>query len=250
VALIISAGVFARADDPVDGEVQEEPETAASEKSDEDYKIGASPDVFTTFLMTQPEEGYDLTGGKIVKFLIGFQNKGNKEFIVRSSDVSFRYPMDYSYHVQNFTQARYERAVKPKQEATFDYAFIPSEQFAARPMGLVVNLYYSDSEGKIFVSNVFNQTVNILEDESGFNTETGFLFLMFVGILAVIFFFAQHFLGKFSRKAGITKKRPAVEVGTSNKKGEVDFEWIPRNHINHNDKKSPKPGSPRVKKNN
>jgi hypothetical protein len=35
--------------------------------------------------------------------------------------------------------------VPPKQEATFDYGFIPSENFAGRPLGLVVLLRYSDS---------------------------------------------------------------------------------------------------------
>ena len=44
-----------------------------------------------------------------------------------------------------YTNAKYERLVQPKQEATFDYGFIPSENFAGRPLGLVVLLRYSDS---------------------------------------------------------------------------------------------------------
>ncbi|TKR94541.1 hypothetical protein L596_008812 [Steinernema carpocapsae] len=243
--LLLSVGAFA--DDAVDGEVQDE--QLAEQVVEDLLKVSASPDVETSFLMTQPEEGYDLTAGQIVKFLIGFHNKGDKEFIVRFSDTSFRYPMDYSYHVQNFTAARYDRVVGPKQEATFDYAFVPNEAFASRPFGLVVNVHYEDKEGQIYTNNVFNQTVNILEDESGFNTETGFLVIIFVGFLAGAAFLSQGFLSKFTRKSGI-KKRAVVETGTSGKKGEVDFEWIPRQALNHNDKKSPKPGSPRVKKNN
>ena len=30
----------------------------------------------------------------------------------------------------------------PTEEATFDYAFVPSESFAARPFGLTVQLHY------------------------------------------------------------------------------------------------------------
>jgi len=246
-ALLLSVGVFVRADDAADGEVQDEPEAAATAGEDL-LKVTAAQDVSTVFKLTQPEEGLDLVAGKVVKFLIGFQNKGEKEFIVRFSETSFRYPMDYSYSVQNFTAARYDRVVGAKQEATFVYAFIPNEAFASRPFGLVVNIHYEDKEGNIYSSNVYNQTVNILEDDTGFNTETGFLFLLFAAFIGVLALVSQQFLGKLGRKAGLTKKRTTVEVGT-NKKGEVDFEWIPRQVRNANDKKSPKPGSPRVKKN-
>jgi hypothetical protein len=37
--------------------------------------------------------------------------------------------------------------VPPKQEATFDYAFIPSDAFIGRPLGLVVELQYVDQVG-------------------------------------------------------------------------------------------------------
>jgi translocon-associated protein subunit alpha len=44
-----------------------------------------------------------------------------------------------------FSTVRYERLVQPKQEATFDYAFIPSDVFVGRPLGLVVDLHYVDT---------------------------------------------------------------------------------------------------------
>lgn len=44
------------------------------------------------------------------------------------------------------------------------------------------------------------------------------------------------------------KRQPTVEQGTSN--SEVDFEWIPREILKQNEKKSPKPGSPRNSNNN
>jgi hypothetical protein len=48
--------------------------------------------------------------------------------------------MDFSYSMLNLTAARYERTVAPKQEATFDYRFIPSDAFIGRPVGFVVSL--------------------------------------------------------------------------------------------------------------
>ncbi|VDM39807.1 unnamed protein product [Toxocara canis] len=197
--------------------------------------IGASPDAYVSFLFTQPENSKDLPGGKLVKFLIGFHNRGEKDFIVRYCETSFRYPQDFSYHIQNFTLARYERVVAPKQEASFDYSFFPSDQFAGRPLGLVVELHYVDSEGALFASTLFNETVMIVEDESNFNTETGFLYVIFAAAVVLILLAGQHFLSKLTRKHGMTKNRQqsqAIETGTTNK-NEVDFEWIPREVLNH-----------------
>ncbi|VDK47660.1 unnamed protein product [Gongylonema pulchrum] len=141
---------------------------------------------------------------------------------------------------------QYNRVVAVKQEATFSYAFYPSDQFAGRPLGLVVELHYEDNDGKAFVHSVFNETVTIIEDESNFNTETGFLYVIFAAVVVLILLAGQHFLSKLTRKHGMAKSRQAqpIEMGTGNK-NEVDFEWIPREILNHS--KSPK-GVPRQRK--
>lgn len=41
-----------------------------------------------------------------------------------------------------------------------------------RPLGLVVSVNYMDEDGKRFSSAVFNETVQIIDDESAFNPET------------------------------------------------------------------------------
>ena len=43
----------------------------------------------------------DFPAGKLVEVLVGFRNKGSKDFIVQTMDASFRYPQDYSYYIQN-----------------------------------------------------------------------------------------------------------------------------------------------------
>lgn len=91
----------------------------------------------------------ELPAGKLVEFLVGFTNNGDKDFILDAIDASFRYPMDFNFYIQNFTAIPYNRAVKPRQEATVMYSFYPAEAFAARPLGLTVNLAYHDA-----VSNV------------------------------------------------------------------------------------------------
>ncbi|KIH56829.1 Translocon-associated protein, alpha subunit [Ancylostoma duodenale] len=241
--LVISAA-FVYADDAVDGEVTEDQDVAKTE--DDDLTVTSSSDAVVSFIFTQPADANtvkELYGGKVVKFLIGFQNRGEKDFLIKHSETSFRYPMDFNYYLQNFTLGQYNRRVSPKEEVTLDYAFFAHESFAGRPLGLVVNLHYEDSEGH-YITNVFNETVTILEDDSGFNTETGFMYLVFAGLIVLLLLIGQHFLNKFTRKAGMQKKRqPVVEQGTNN--SEVDFEWIPREILKQNEKKSPKPGSPR-----
>jgi len=79
-----------------------------------------------------------------VEFLVGFVNKGSAGFTIEHLDASFRYPMDYSFHIQNFTTATYNKLVKPKEQTTLHYRFYVDESFAGRPFGLIVNLAYRD----------------------------------------------------------------------------------------------------------
>ena len=51
-------------------------------------------------LFIQPESS-DLPAGRLVKMLVGFQNNGTTDFVVEALEGSFRYPQDFSYHIQN-----------------------------------------------------------------------------------------------------------------------------------------------------
>ncbi|CAI2320872.1 unnamed protein product [Caenorhabditis sp. 36 PRJEB53466] len=232
--------------DVVDGEVADDAQKAAQEE--DDLTIGASPDAELAFHFVQPVDAnvlHEFYAGKPVRFLIGFQNKGEKDFTVKYSETSFRFPTDYNYNLQNFTRGEYNRKVAPKEEVTLDYGFLTHESYAGRPVGLVVNVHYADADGNVFVNNVFNQTVNILEDDSGFSGETGFLFIFFVALAIGGLYIANQFLSKLSRKSGLSKRR-VVEQGTSS---EVDFEWIPRDAVKNKEKRSPAAGSPKARKN-
>jgi len=215
------------------------------EEEEELKHAGPSPDAETYILFTDPIGTKDLAAGSLVKFLVGFSNKGDEDFVIDYLDTSFRYPMDYTFYIQNYTPAVYDRIVPPNTEATFDYSFIPSEGYAGRPFGLSINLYYKDSNGTEFMSAVFNDTINIVEDESGFNPETGFLYLVFACVVILLLLLGQQFLSKMRRKHGMAKRPTPVEVGTVNASG-VDYDWIPKELLQQNNK-SPKSGSPRNK---
>ncbi|KAG5842013.1 hypothetical protein ANANG_G00173170 [Anguilla anguilla] len=225
----------AEVEDDENTELTEEKEEEEEEASSGDVK--ASPHADTTILFVK---GDDFPANDIVKFLLGFSNKGSEEFVVESLDASFRYPQDFQFYIQNFTALQLGTVVPPQRQATFEYSFIPAEPMGGRPFGLVINLNYKDNSGNVFQDAVFNQTVTIIEREDGLDGETIFLyvFLSGLGLLVVV---GLHQLLE-SRK----RRRPApkVEMGTTSHNN-VDMSWIPQETLNQimlsrRDKASPK----------
>ncbi|XP_028425151.1 translocon-associated protein subunit alpha isoform X2 [Perca flavescens] len=234
-------------DATADGEAEDEDDEAeveddenvelTEEKEDEEEEalvgeVKASPNADTTILFVK---GDDFPANNIVKFLLGFTNKGSENFVVESLDASFRYPQDYQFYIQNFTALQLGIEVPGGRQATFEYSFIPAEPMGGRPFGLVINLNYKDSNGNVFQDAVFNQTVTITEREDGLDGETIFLyvFLSGLGLLVIV---GLHQLME-SRK----RRRPApkVEMGTSSH-NDVDLSWIPQETLNQINKASPK----------
>lgn len=228
-----------------EGEKQEE------EEEDDEKALKPSPDADTFILFTKPT-GNDFPAGAMVKFLVGFTNKGEKDFVVDTMDASFRYPQDFSFYIQNFTTVRYEKNVEAGKEATFEYAFTPSETFNARPFGLTINLNYKDNEGNLFQDAVFNETVNIIEPDEGLDGETFFLYIFMAAIVVLLLVGAQQLVATYGKKR-LSKPRKPIEMGTQNK-GDVDYDWLPKetlNEINKSPRRSPKqsPGRRRSKRN-
>lgn len=219
-------------------------DTEADKEEDEDAEkpLKPSPDAETNILFIRPTS-LDFPAGYPVKFLVGFSNNGEKDFLVETMDAAFRYPQDYSFYIQNFTVYRYYRTVEPKREATFEYSFTPSETFSARPFGLTVNLNYKDSEGNVFQDAVFNATINISEPDEGLDGETFFLYVFLAASVILIIVGLQQLLSSFGKKHMSSKPKTHVEMGTQNNKTDVDYEWLPKEtlqDLNKSPKRSPK----------
>lgn len=43
----------------------------------------------------------EFPANEIVRFLVGFSNKGSQEFTIQSLEASFRYPQDFQFFIQN-----------------------------------------------------------------------------------------------------------------------------------------------------
>ena len=102
-------------DEDDEAEVEEDEPTDLAEDKEEDDVSGepeASPSADTTILFVK---GEDFPANNIVKFLVGFTNKGTEDFIVESLDASFRYPQDYQFYIQNFTALPLNTVVPPQR---------------------------------------------------------------------------------------------------------------------------------------
>uniref|UniRef100_A0A8C6E694 Translocon-associated protein subunit alpha n=1 Tax=Moschus moschiferus TaxID=68415 RepID=A0A8C6E694_MOSMO len=222
-------------DEDDEAEVEEdEPTDLAEDKEEEDVsgEPEASPSADTTILFVK---GEDFPANNIVKFLVGFTNKGTEDFIVESLDASFRYPQDYQFYIQNFTALPLNTVVPPQRQATFEYSFIPAEPMGGRPFGLVINLNYKDLNGNVFQDAVFNQTVTIIEREDGLDGETIFMYMFLAGLGLLVIVGLHQLLESRKRKRPIQK----VEMGTSSQ-NDVDMSWIPQETLNQINKASPR----------
>lgn len=204
----------------------------------------ASVDADTTILFTKPTTSHlssmELPGGQLVEFLVGFTNKGKTDFILENLETSLRYPMDFKFYIQNFTNLVVNKVVKPNHETTLQYSFIPSETFAGRPFGLNINLNYRNANGDLFNEAVYNETVQIVELDEGLDGETVFLYLFLAACVILTLVGGQQLLSSFGKKSrsSSSSKKQVVEIGTSNPNN-VDFDWLPNNIVNRLNK-SPK----------
>ncbi|CAL8338477.1 unnamed protein product [Lota lota] len=207
----------------MDSDVDEDSESA---------DVTSHPDADTTIVFVTGEE---FPSDEIVKFLVGFTNKGNQEFTVQSLEASFRYPQDFQFYIQNFTALQLNTVVQAQKQASFEYSFIPAQPMAGRPFGLVILLNYLDAEGKAFQTAIYNQTVTITELEEGLDGETMFMYIFLTGLVALMLFGMYQVLDSRTKRR-ITMK---IEKGTGNM-NDVDISWIPQETLNAMNKTSPK----------
>ena len=91
--------------------------------------------------------------------------------------------------------------MKPGQQATVGYSFVPADAFAGRPIGLTINLNYRDAAGNFFIDPVFNETVQIVEFDEGFDTETFFMYVCMAGAVVLLLFLGYNYTSGQSARA-------------------------------------------------
>jgi hypothetical protein len=78
-----------------------------------------------------------------VELIVGIHNKGQKDFSLTALEGSLRYPMDYTFYMQNFSTLLLDQyVVPPGRQGSVFYTFVPSDTFGSRSFGLVLALSY------------------------------------------------------------------------------------------------------------
>lgn len=255
--LFLSTTVYGKEDKvEADAEVNDEEPSGRGEENastasdilegkddDEDLsRIPSSPHFRTVHIFTQPAKANELVAGKLTRLLVGARNTGSQSFVVESIDGSLRYPQDFSFYIQNFTALRSEKVLEPGLESTFEYLFMPSEAFNGRPMGLVILLNYRNNEGRRFQNVVFNQTINLVDVDEGFDAETFFLYIFLGAVIVLVGFVSYQYLlsARVKRAAGRQSSQNAQ--GNQQTKGNYDPAWIPAHHLTQNRSPRKSPG--------
>lgn len=188
-----------------------------------------SDDADVTFMFTRPvvQKPYEFPIGKDVHFLVGFKNKAQKDFQLTTMDASFKYELDFSYTLQNFSSYPYNKIVEPNQETTIGYTLFVSEQYAARPYGFTVNLLYSDKDGVQYMNTVFNETVKLIEIDEGLDSESFFLYILLAGFVALIGYGLNSLYIKYVNPTRRSSIKPKAEQEKAKTTSEVDYDWLP-----------------------
>jgi translocon-associated protein subunit alpha len=93
---------------------------------------------------------------------------------------------------------------------------------------------------------VFNDTINVVEPEEGLDGETFFLYVFLGAIIILLLVGGNHLLSTFRKKSGRSSKYTAHKQtngsgvsGTTSVDG-IDYEWIPKEHLQQSKFKSTK----------
>jgi len=181
----------------------------------------AAEDVVTSYVFPD-NAARQFVAGEPVEVLVGFRNKGSRQYNITFIDASFNFPQDFSYYIQNFSRWEYGMPVQASQEVTLSYMFRPDAMLEPRDFGVLVNVYYKDATGRNYTNVAFNGTVDLVEPVVGWDAQSFFAVLAVLALLGVGGFFAYRSLSTWAKKQKSSKK---VEYGTKVRQ-EVEDDWL------------------------
>jgi len=154
--------------------------------------------------------------GETVDLVLGFRNKGSKNFNVTDIFTSMRWPMDYSVFVQNFTRRSPFLVVKPGEEVSFAYHFTPDPSLEPREWGVVTEVFYTDDDRVNYSTPFVNTTFVLFESDSSIDAQTFFTYILTAAVGSLLLFFGYKFQqNRKSEKRSSTPSRH-TERGTVN----------------------------------
>lgn len=203
---------------------------------EEENVLKKAPGVETYMLLTSHPD-LEMTVGDKAVALVGFFNGAEEDYFIHSIHGSLRHPQDISYIIENFTVLALEESVPANARTAFDYSFALGELYLPRSYGLVIEIFYKKTQGETeqeYGHAVYNGTINLLEAQEMFDTETFFMYVFMVtGI--IIFVFILHYVwtltsgGRKHQNKSAKKTQTSAEIvgqEEAEKRTDVDFSWV------------------------
>eukprot|EP01127_Copromyxa_protea_P003419 TRINITY_DN13233_c0_g1_i1.p1 TRINITY_DN13233_c0_g1~~TRINITY_DN13233_c0_g1_i1.p1 ORF type:complete len:246 (-),score=68.42 TRINITY_DN13233_c0_g1_i1:94-831(-) len=193
----------------------------------EDVKVGASPDVETSYVFPRyPDNALPL--GKPLEVVFGFKNNGFHTFNVTVFYASLMYPQAPEVHMQNFTVRRQNQIVRSGESWSFSYWFMPDPLLEPKDYYFVGSVEYKDEDNTNFTSTWFKDSIVLVEAESALDMATIFSSLLGFAILGgAAFVVFKTFVPTPVAKVYKSKKNN----GAVKKEKVVDNDWGNNNAI-------------------
>jgi hypothetical protein len=167
---------FVKAEEAVDDEdvdvfeddkVDEETYTDEYEEEEDDGVLRAHADVDVVYTFPEyPNE--HLVIGKPISLLILFSNNGETPLNITEVGAHLQSQYDLSYYIQNYSKFTQNLPVRPHEQVSLEYLFMPDEML--EPMGFWFSAYvhYNNTEGRQYRTTFMNHTLELIEDPNAF----------------------------------------------------------------------------------
>ncbi|KAK9903492.1 hypothetical protein WJX75_006931 [Coccomyxa subellipsoidea] len=197
--------------------------------------------VQTVFWLPEyPEKQFP--AGSLVEAVVGVHNNANNPLNVTAIIGSLNNAQAFHQFYQNFSYQPQQAVVRPGEEASLSYYFMPDESFPPREFQVALTVFYNTPAGS-FASTFFNETIDIVEVPPLIDVQGIFLLAALLALLAAAVYGAKSGLEwygilkpkKASRKSEVKKR--TVAAGEEN-------EWLKGTNFNQGVKKAPKSKAP------
>ena len=210
-------------DDATDDDLDVE-DDAEEEEEDDDFLdddeldaeeqsgvLGPHPHI-TTYIHFPDYKEHKFVQGEDVVVLVGVANGSpSTYFNVSYIGAQLHSPFDFDYFIQNFTVRETESIVGPAQETTIEYRFRPDVSLEPIEFQLSVWALYNSSEGRMYQSTVFNDTIELQERREPWSVASVFNTALVLSGLGVIGYVAYSVMqgGQASGKKKRTRRTEA-----------------------------------------
>merc|ERR1712048_396009 len=155
--------------------------------------------------------------GDVHKQLVGVKNNADVVINITSIEGALLNPFDHTYYVQNFTPASFGMPVAPGEAVSLLYRYAPHTSLDPMVFQLSTVLQYTvQNTEKVYQNALYNQTIELYEPASTFDTKKTMSFVVGVAMLFGLSLSPFH----------LTSATDAKMAKSSKPSGSASNQWV------------------------